>query len=96
MGLSPSPKPATGDVSLPSSLHLCRISTQRLSPVFTRVRRTAPMFTFNLPETFVNDKSAISTDICGVLPEMFLFRPGFSGFLPYLSALRLNPELMDF
>jgi hypothetical protein len=28
-----------------------------------RVRRTAPMFTFNLPARFVNVKSAISTDI---------------------------------
>lgn len=45
------------------------------SPVFMRVRRTAPMFTFNLPERFVNVKSPISTDICGVSLKLFPYRP---------------------
>ena len=81
MGLSPSPQPAPDDsrTSLPATL--AGSSMKRHSPVFTRVRRTSPMFTFNLPEPFVNDKSAISTDICRFLSEMFPFKPGFSGFL---------------
>jgi hypothetical protein len=37
------------------------------------------MFTFNLPEPFVNAKSAISTDICGFWPKMFRFEAIFAG-----------------
>jgi hypothetical protein len=51
----------------------------RQSPVFMRVRRTAPMFTFNLPERFVNDKSPISTDICWFFPKLFRLKPIFVG-----------------
>jgi hypothetical protein len=47
------------------------------TPVFMRVRRTAPMFTFNLPEPVVNAQLAISTDICGLSSQLFLFQPIF-------------------
>jgi hypothetical protein len=41
------------------------------------------MFTFNLPESFVNVKSPISTDICRVLPKLFPYRPIFIGFTAF-------------
>src|SRR6202034_1171657 len=66
---------------LSSSEHCWKLLRGGQSPVFMRVRRTAPMFTFNLLERFVNDKSPISTDICGVLPKLFPYRPIFTGFL---------------
>jgi hypothetical protein len=45
-----------------------------------RVRRTAPMFTFNLLESFVNVKSAISTDICWLLATLIPKWRIFTGF----------------
>ena len=50
------------------------------------------MFTFNLPATFVNGKSAISTDIYRYLQEMYLFKPIFSGFQPLRSKERAQTQ----
>jgi hypothetical protein len=49
--------------------------------MFMRVRRTSPMFTFNLSERLVNGKSAISTDICWFFPYFFDFGPVFFVFI---------------
>jgi len=54
----------------------------RQSPVFMRVRRTAPMSTFHLLERFVNGKYAISTDIYRFSSDLFCFEPFFIGFCP--------------
>ena len=81
MGLTPSPHPAPDDLPHVPSCNSAGSLMKRQSPVFTRVQSTAPMFTFNLPELFVNVKSAISTDIYRFLADMFPFRPVFTGFL---------------
>jgi hypothetical protein len=59
------------------------LATKCKSPVFTRVERTLPNITFNPYEPFVNDESAIYTDIFNFAPEKFGFKPVspvFTGF----------------
>jgi hypothetical protein len=49
-------------------------STMEETPVFMRVRRTAPCFTFNLPERFVNGNSSVFSDIYRVFVDFLIFR----------------------
>jgi hypothetical protein len=60
-----------------------------------RVRRTAPMFTFNLRERFVNGKLPLSTDICGFLAEMFPFYTIFPGFSRFYHAVPTSGLLAE-
>jgi hypothetical protein len=48
------------------------------SPMFMRVRRTVPQFTFILSERFVNHKSSVSTGFFRVFPVLFAFGHIFS------------------
>jgi hypothetical protein len=48
------------------------------SPMFMRVRRTVPQFTFILSERFVNHKSSVSTGFFRVFPVLFVFGHIFS------------------
>jgi len=54
-----------------------RAQEEAFSSVFMRVRRTAPMFTFNSSRRFVNEKYGISTDICWFRPKVCRNSPIF-------------------
>jgi hypothetical protein len=57
----------------------------RQTPVFMRVRRTAPSSTFNFPERFVNGKPPVFLHICRQFVDFYRSSPFFFLFRPFGS-----------